>query len=187
MQLPPTLQTKKHLPDADILEKIKQRILNLEYVDIYELLPEAWQFDRVQEQHGQCCHQTKYTRRSPITSLPLWLECYATLVTVITSRYPAYVAELMAYQQTIIRTARNFKGTAWVTYDMCYRRRAARAKHLRWSSMDLELYQEAFTGWARAIPRSLLLLPQPQPCYNRVPFIPTPDSTSSKSDCSQLI
>lgn len=48
---------------------------------------------------------------------------------------------------------RNFEGSAWVVYDRCYRRRAAVMKNLVWSTPDSALYNEAFTGRARAIPR----------------------------------
>ena len=47
----------------------------------------------------------------------------------------------------------NPEGTCWVTYDSCYRRQAALNKDLSWSRRDPDLYQEAFTGRARAVSR----------------------------------
>lgn len=139
--------------EMDVPEKIKKRVLALEYVDMAELVPETWQLG--QEDKEECCrHQTqKLQRRGTVSSILLWVECYATLVSILSSRYAEYTGEFMAYQQTIIRAARNFEGTAWVTYDMCYRRKAARCKSLCWSRIDSTLYHEAFTGRARPLAR----------------------------------
>ena len=41
----------------------------------------------------------------------------------------------------------------WVAYDRCYRREALALKTLDWSVANARLYNEAFTGHARAIPR----------------------------------
>ena len=59
------------------------------------------------------------------------------------------------YQRTIIRAARNFEGLAWVSYDICYRRKAARCRDLHWSRVDSV---EALTGRARSVPRCSLCL-----------------------------
>ena len=59
----------------------------------------------------------------------------------------------MAYQKTIIKANKNFEGSAWVIYDRCFRRRAAATKSLNWANIDSALYNEAFTGRARVIPR----------------------------------
>ena len=84
-----------------------------------ELLPESWQFDGVV---SSCCQQQAQAHRayckSPVTDIALWCECYGTLVAVLATRYAQYTLELMAYQRTVVRAARNFEGTAWVTYDV---------------------------------------------------------------------
>ena len=77
-----------------------------------------------------------------------------------------------------MRAAGNFEGTAWVTFDMCYRRRAARRKDLAWSRVDPELYQDAFTGRARAVPRCSYCL-SPHHASPICPFAPPPFVTSS--------
>ena len=51
-----------------------------------------------------------------------------------------------------LRASRNFEGSSWVVYDRCYRRQAAATKNLVWSIPDSALYNEAFTGRAKAIP-----------------------------------
>lgn len=63
--------------------------------------------------------------------------------------------EFVAYQRVIVRAARNFEGSSWVTHDICYRRNAGKqqgTKDLQWSCVDSALYHDAFTGRARSVP-----------------------------------
>ena len=46
-----------------------------------------------------------------------------------------------------------FVGDRWVIYDASYRRAAANTKSLDWGIKDNDLYNETFTGRARAISR----------------------------------
>ena len=75
------------------------------------------------------------------------------LVAVLASRFPEKTPHSMAYLRTITRASRNFEGAAWASYDMAYRRQAANQRYLDWATIDTALYNEAFTGRARAIPR----------------------------------
>ena len=59
----------------------------------------------------------------------------------------------MAYMRTIVKAQRSFAGEGWVTYDTCYRRKAAASKSLDWSMIDFTLYNETFAGRTRAVPR----------------------------------
>ena len=67
-------------------------------------------------------------------------------------KYPQHVPDFMAYQKSIVRASQNFEGSSWVLYDQCYRRQAVATKNLTWSIPDSALYNEAFTGRAKAIP-----------------------------------
>ena len=52
-----------------------------------------------------------------------------------------------------MRAERNYEGKRWVSYDRQFRREALARRDLNWSVTDPRLYNEAFTGWARAIAR----------------------------------
>ena len=91
--------------------------------------------------------------RAPITDIKQWLEKYSLMAAVLVSRFPEKAPELFAYQATIIRAERNFEGQQWVEYDRQFRREALAGKSLDWSIPNHRLYQEAFTGRARNIPR----------------------------------
>ena len=129
--------------------KLIRRIWALEYVEMWELLPETWRQDAAQV---ECCH-AKRPKRGLITDIALWSECFAALAAALATRYPQKAPQFLAYLRTIVRASRNFEGTAWASYDAAYRRQAANSRSLDWATSDPALYNEAFTGRAKAIPR----------------------------------
>ena len=138
------------LDSVPIPAKLRSRILDLEFVEMHELLPEAWGIESSQS----CCPGSRrQTRRAPVQDVLLWTECFSSLVAILGSAYPHHIPDFMAYQRSIVRASRIFEGNAWVVYDRCYRRRAALTKDLNWSMQHTALYNEAFTGRARTIPR----------------------------------
>lgn len=97
--------------------KLTKKILDLEYVEMTELLPEVW---RGQEEDPKCCHQRKGQHRGPITDILMWTECYTSLVSVLATRHADKTPQFMAYLRTIVKAQRAFSGDGWVTYDSCY-------------------------------------------------------------------
>lgn len=116
-----------------------------------ELVPDGWRFS---EEEQKCCHQQRRShRRGPVTDILLWVECYSSLVAVLSLKFPEKTPQLMSYQQTIVKAHRTFVGEGWATYDACYRRKAAMTKSLEWGQVDFTLYNETFTGRAKSITR----------------------------------
>lgn len=154
MITPPTLvmpTTGSASQRLAIPPKLIKKILELEYIDMSELVPDSWQF---REEEQKCCHSShRPQRRGPVSEILLWIECYSSLITVLAARYPDKIADFMAYQRTIIKAHKSFIGEGWVTYDICYRRRAAIVKSLDWAQVDFSLYNETFTGRAKAMIR----------------------------------
>ena len=50
-----------------------------------------------------------------------------------------------------LKSHRTFTGKGWVTYDTCFRRKAATSKSTKWGHIDLTLYNETFMGRAKAL------------------------------------
>ena len=75
------------------------------------------------------------------------------MAAILATSYPNKTPELMAYLRTIVRAHRSFSGEGWVTYDTCFRRKAAARKSLDWGQVDFTLYNETFTGRTKSIPR----------------------------------
>ena len=132
--------------------KLVKKISDLEFIEMAELVPDSW---RAEEIDYQCCstHNPRTPRRGPVTNILLWLECYSSLVAVLSAKYPSKIGHFMAYQKTIIKAQRTFVGEGWVAYDSCFRRNAANTKNLDWGEVDLNLYNETFVGRAKVLQR----------------------------------
>ncbi|KAL5491581.1 hypothetical protein EMCRGX_G016894 [Ephydatia muelleri] len=139
-------------PIAGLPARLVKRILEFEFVEMADMLPDAWQEESQSGTDGNPMVR-RLVRRAPLTEITLWLEGFARLASVLTTKHPTKSAELWAYQSAIIRAARNFEGTAWVAYDRQFRREALARKDLNWSVTNSRLYSEAFTDRAKIIPR----------------------------------
>ena len=71
----------------------------------------------------------------------------------LVTRFPEKAPELWDYQTTIFKAAHAYEGSTWVAYDRQFRREMLARKDLNWLVPDARLYNEAFTGRARSIPR----------------------------------
>ena len=128
-----------------IPQKIIRKILALEFVEMRMLLSESWLSDLDSSTH--CCNsRPENKKQTQVNNIFIWLRCYGALVGVLASRYPHKVAELIAYQSTIITCYTDFEGNAWVTYDRAYRRQAAVRKSLDWSRLNPTLYSLVLPG-----------------------------------------
>ena len=116
-----------------------------------ELVPDSWRAEEAEYQG--CSTHPRTPRRGPVTNILLWLECYSSLVAVLSSRYPTKIGQFMAYQKTIIKTQRTFVGEGWMVYDSCFRRKASNTKSLDWGEVDINLYNETFVGRAKVLQR----------------------------------
>ena len=64
------------------------------------------------------------------------MQAFAVYTLVVTAYYPARVADLLKYQLLIMRTAQQFSGSAWLSYDRAFRRQAAAYKLTDWSQPE---------------------------------------------------
>ena len=70
---------------ALIPSKLIRKILQGEYIEMKELPPESW---RLEEARDSCCRASHPAQGGLITDISLWTECYASLVAVLTTKYP---------------------------------------------------------------------------------------------------
>ena len=140
-------------PSTGLPARLSCQMVDLEFVEMSELLPDSWQENTQQlvvfdTQFNPC----SLSRKAPVQDISLWIECFSRMTAVLVTRYPDKGTELWAYQASIFQAARNYEGVAWVAYDRQYRREALARKDLNWSATNSRLYNEAFTGHAKAIP-----------------------------------
>ncbi len=96
--------------------------------------------------------------RLPVSDISVWVEKFSTMAAILIQRFPKKGPELLAYQALIVRCERNYRGSQWVAYDRAFRREALAAHDLNWSVPNPRLFQEAFTGRAKDIPRCSVCL-----------------------------
>ena len=72
---------------------------------------------------------------------------------ILATRFPLKAPELWAYQSTIVKAVHSYEGANWVAYYHQFRRDTLARKDLNWSTPNSCLYNEAFTGRAKSIPR----------------------------------
>ena len=101
-----------------------------------ELLPDTWPNENTSPEQGHPYHRTCCP---PVTEIIQWLECFGRLASMLRMKHPNKVGEFSAYQLSILRAARNFKGTAWVAYELQYRRKALARRDLNWSVCNAQL------------------------------------------------
>ncbi len=117
--------------------------MELEFVEMAEI---------VAEDDAQVSRSTA-SSRPPITNISQWVERYSVMAAILSLRYPGKAPEFLAYQALVVRSERNYEGHQWVLYDRQFRREALARRDLNWSVINTRLYNEAFTGRAKAIPR----------------------------------
>lgn len=81
------------------------RIINLEFEELKELLPEAWLMDGDDYLSTKCYTGTPVGTRKrhlSVTNTFTWLQGSASLVSALSTRFPTMVPEFLAYQSKII-------------------------------------------------------------------------------------
>ena len=76
---------------------------------------------------------------------------------------PKRLHSFFAYLRTITKASCTFESSAWASYDMAYRRQAANHGSLDWAMVDAALYNKAFAGRARSMPRCKYCLADTHP------------------------
>ena len=137
------------LAAARLPAKLVARIESLDFVEMAELLQEAWPAESASDGAVQGLTLRLPRRSTPISDISVWVECYGLMAAVLCARYPARGPDMFMYLRRIVHCARKFEGQAWVTYDRLYRRQAAASRSLNWAIEDQLLYNEAFSGNAK--------------------------------------
>ena len=131
-------------PGASLSTTALNKILSLKFVEMAEVSAED-------PPPGNTTRPTP--PKIPITDISQWLEKYSVMAAVLAQRFPEKAPELFAYQAYIIRCERNYQRQQWVAYDRRFRKEALAVRSLDWSVPNQRLFQEAFTGRAKEIPR----------------------------------
>ena len=138
---------------------IVTKILSLQYFDLSTLLPSnlatARDTQPVRVQLGGDDSQHLLLSRRPsskktISSIHDWVTTFSTYAAVITTADPTRGPDLFEYTRLVVQAEREYKGEAWLQYDIAFRTRAANRHITRWADIDSTLWNRAFSGLSRA-------------------------------------
>ena len=135
------------------------KILSLQYFDLATLLPSNLATARdpqpVRVQLGGDDNQHLLLSRRPsskktISSILEWVTTFTIYAAVLTTADPSRGPDLFEYTRTIVEAEREYKGEAWLRYDIAFRTRAANRHITRWADIDSTLWNRAFSGMSKA-------------------------------------
>ena len=137
-------------------KKLTETILAGEYIDLSDLLPEQLRINTPSHSSStkevviipESSWDTRRRKKRQITDIATWVEVFSTYILVLSTQFPEYWPELVAYQLSIVKLSKRFRYPSWLFYDAEYRKWAA-VNHIKtWSKTNSELFALAFTGQA---------------------------------------
>ena len=138
--------------------KLVAKIISLEFVDMAELLRDNMEVERRKGVREEATNLGKTPRRE-VPDILSWIQCFGIYVSVMASKYPERVQNMLAYQTTLVREARRCGGRGWLAYDTAFRQQAAADPQCDWSKLNSSLYPVTFmaqaSGRGRCCPHCL--------------------------------
>ena len=78
--------------------------------------------------------------RKEIHDILSWVEAFTVYSVILASHFPHRWRDLASYKLLILRTYRQFSGSAWCEYDKAFRQHAAASKLSDWSGINVQLF-----------------------------------------------
>lgn len=128
---------------APIPHKLVVKITSGQFIDLADLLGDnirALESEPHAFLDGKLVVATSKKRVSEIADITTWLEAFTLYSLVLCKTYPHRWNDLTLYKLLILKTARQFPGQAWLSYDVAFRREAAASGLSDWSRMNPDLY-----------------------------------------------
>jgi len=136
--------------------KVVSQIILGKYVNFEDLLPENISFNEPEPQlmfEGRLVFSpTPKKNKRQINDIVTWLEAFTIFSLILGSYFPNRWVDLIKYKLLILRTYRQFSGSAWLNYDKEFREQAAAERQINWSTMSVQLYN-FHTAGAQVRPR----------------------------------
>ena len=126
--------------------KLVQSIEKGDFVNLADLLPKnPGQEDSLYTELSDNISQVKQLgKKRVITDVTSWVEAFCTFAAIRGRRHQETIVDLMAYGALIVKGARDYGGSTWLSYDYQFRWLAA-AKKLSggWGKKDVALWNDA--------------------------------------------
>ncbi|CAI7935479.1 XP_034954535.1uncharacterized protein LOC118076098 [Podarcis lilfordi] len=125
------------IPGAHLSTKLRARILNGRYVDIFKLAPPPASPDSQEKDDSS---KKRAGSKKLEKTFERWLDGFQVFAGIVVMAYPRRAHHLMVYL-SIVRSAFTMAGQlAAIAYDVNFRRRAAKISSARWDRKDLDVW-----------------------------------------------
>ena len=135
--------------------RLQARVLAGEFVDMPDIL-HALELDAGEELpinlevgEGHQLTLSRKRKRKEIRDFATWSQCFSVYAAIIASAQPTRGVDLMAYHYIVATAAREYGSTAFLAYDIAFRRKAAQYSLASWGEIDPHIYTKAFTAAPR--------------------------------------
>ena len=92
---------------------------------------------------------SNFGKRPKIDSIDKWLTAFGIYASIVVEKFPHKASQFFAYQRIIREASQKFKGLAWYSYDIAFRKLAAENPALNWGEHHLQLWLDKFTELLR--------------------------------------
>ncbi|CAI5779093.1 Hypothetical predicted protein [Podarcis lilfordi] len=126
------------IPGAHLTTKLRSRILDGRYIDIFSLAPP--QEGQDPQDKGSTASKKRAVVAKVDRTFERWLDSFQVFAGVVSAAYPRRSLHLWVYL-SIVRSAFTMAGeSAAISYDENFRRRAAKIPTARWDRKDLDVW-----------------------------------------------
>ncbi len=136
--------------------RLQARLIAGEFIDFADIL-HATEVNSQEEQPvslevGEGHHLTlsRKRKRRDISDFTTWSQCFTVYAAVLTSVQPSRGPDLFAYHYIIATASKEYSSSAFLAYDVAFRKKAAQYRLTRWGEIDPHIYSRAFTGMRRS-------------------------------------
>ncbi len=136
--------------------RLQARLLAGEFIDFSDIL-HAIEVDNKEEQpvslevgEGHQLTLSRKRKRREISDFQTWSQCFSVYAAVLTAVQPARGPDLCGYHYIIATASKEYSSSAFLAYDIAFRKKAAQFRLSRWGEIDPHIYTKAFTGTRRS-------------------------------------
>ena len=128
---------------APIPSQLVSKIIGDQFVELADLLSANLRAVEQEPQtflDGKLMVSLSKRGQVEIKDILTWTEAFTIFQMVLCAAHPHRWPDLLKYKLLIIQTARHFSGSAWLEYDLGFRKDAAASGVSDWSRMNLGRY-----------------------------------------------
>ena len=122
--------------------KLVNRIQEGLFVEMSDLLPDT--LTSAEYNAGEDHADSRKSKHRRDLSIMEWVQSFAVYLAVVSRTKPHRIADLLGYQQRIIQASYNRQPGCWADYDRQFRSKASATSSTNWSTIDLNIWNDAF-------------------------------------------